>query len=211
MPLAALAVVVDRLFIRTLIAPGEFPGESAAWRAAEFPLGRLGPSWRGVSGHPQGHPGAVDPVTAGAGANRGEPAACTRSDASSAPPDVFRPLSPRHPHDESWPGLLLLARGSPVFFAYAHGVLSRMRREGNQHQAHGVVLEMQCRRSTSSTPPSKRSPKGEQRLEKEESASGWRSLTPRAGSGSASELGQASGQREGCTATLNGRLTLPGR
>ncbi|MGB5241059.1 MAG: SulP family inorganic anion transporter, partial [Prochlorococcaceae cyanobacterium] len=55
--------------------------------------------------------------------------------------DVFRPLSSRHPRDETWPGLLLLRAEGRLFFANAHGVLTRMRAEINQHQPRVVVLD----------------------------------------------------------------------
>ena len=55
--------------------------------------------------------------------------------------DVFRPLSARHPRDETWPGLLLLRAEGRLFFANAHGVLQRMRAEINQHQPRVVVLD----------------------------------------------------------------------
>ncbi|MCP9839251.1 SulP family inorganic anion transporter [Synechococcus sp. J7-Johnson] len=55
--------------------------------------------------------------------------------------DVFRPLSARHPHDETWPGLLLLRAEGRLFFANAHGVLTRMRAEVDRHQPRVVVLD----------------------------------------------------------------------
>jgi len=55
--------------------------------------------------------------------------------------DVFRPLSPRHPHDETWPGLLLLRAEGRLFFANAHGVLTRMRAEVDRYQPKVVVLD----------------------------------------------------------------------
>jgi MFS superfamily sulfate permease-like transporter len=55
--------------------------------------------------------------------------------------DVFRPLTSRHPHDETWPGLLLLRAEGRLFFANAPGVLARMRAEIDQHQPQVVVID----------------------------------------------------------------------
>lgn len=137
MPLAALAVVVI-VYSFELIAPGEFLAIRRV-RAAEFHwavVAFLGVVFLGTL---KGILVAVilsllalvqqevNPPVYAIGRKLGT--------------DVFRPLSPRHPHDESWPGLLLLRAEGRLFFANAHGVLSRMRAEVNQHQPRVVVLD----------------------------------------------------------------------
>ena len=54
---------------------------------------------------------------------------------------VFRPLSPLHPNDETWPDLLLLRAEGRLFFANAQEVRRRMRELIDQHEAKVVVLD----------------------------------------------------------------------
>lgn len=54
---------------------------------------------------------------------------------------VFRPLSPRHPTDETWPGLLLVRAEGRLFFANAEGVAARIRALIEQHRPRVLVLD----------------------------------------------------------------------
>ncbi|SBO41788.1 SulP family inorganic anion transporter [Cyanobium sp. NIES-981] len=54
---------------------------------------------------------------------------------------VFRPLSPRHPDDETWPGLLLVRAEGRLFFANAEGVAARIRALIEQHRPRVLVLD----------------------------------------------------------------------
>jgi sulfate permease, SulP family len=137
MPLAALAVVVI-VYSFELIAPGEFLAIRRV-RHAEFQwavVAFLGVVFLGTL---QGILVAVilsllalvqqevNPPVYAIGRKRGT--------------DVFRPLSERHAADETWSGLLLLRAEGRLFFANAHGVLTRMGAEVEQHQPQVVVLD----------------------------------------------------------------------
>ncbi len=137
MPLAALAVVVI-VYSFELIAPGEFLAIRRV-RDIEFRWALV--AFLGVVflGTLQGILVAVilsllalvqqevNPPVYAIGRKRGT--------------DVFRPLSSRHSHDETWPGLLLLRAEGRLFFANAHGVLLRMRAEVDRHHPRVVVLD----------------------------------------------------------------------
>ncbi|WP_399237679.1 SUMF1/EgtB/PvdO family nonheme iron enzyme [Synechococcus sp. CS-1328] len=135
MPLTALAVVVI-VYSFELIAPGEFLAIRRV-RHAEFNwavVAFLGVAFLGTL---KGILVAVilsllalvqqevNPPVYAIGRKRGT--------------DVFRPLSARHPHDETWHGLLLLRAEGRLFFANAHGVLTRMRAEVDRHRPKAVV------------------------------------------------------------------------
>ncbi|MBE9171682.1 STAS domain-containing protein [Cyanobium sp. LEGE 06143] len=55
--------------------------------------------------------------------------------------DGFRPVSPQHPEDETWPGLLILHPEGRLFFANAEAVASRMRQRIHQRRPRVVVLD----------------------------------------------------------------------
>ncbi len=60
--------------------------------------------------------------------------------------DVFRPLSPEHPDDETWPGLLIVRVEGRIFFANAQRVFDRVR--PLVEQARPSVLVLHCRAIT---------------------------------------------------------------
>lgn len=55
--------------------------------------------------------------------------------------DVFRPISPDHPEDQAWPGLLLLRAEGRLFFANAQAVSASMRQLIDQADPKVVVLD----------------------------------------------------------------------
>jgi MFS superfamily sulfate permease-like transporter len=55
---------------------------------------------------------------------------------------VFRPIGPDHPHDETWPGLLLLRIEGPLFFANAQRVADLISAERQRSRAQ--VLAIDC-------------------------------------------------------------------
>ncbi|HEU5297327.1 MAG TPA: SulP family inorganic anion transporter [Burkholderiaceae bacterium] len=57
--------------------------------------------------------------------------------------NVFRPLSPEHPHDQTWPGLLLVRVEGRVFFANAQRVSELIQQLVEQAKPRVVVLD--CR------------------------------------------------------------------
>jgi len=146
MPLAALRWVVDRLFSskdRSCASSWRF----RAVRAANFTGPFVGLPGRWVFlGTLKGFLVAVILSLLGAGKQEVNPPVVRASDASSGTDVIPVSLRPRHPHDESWPGLFAPPRGgSPVFLPIAHGVLSRMRAEVNQHQPTGGGARCSCR------------------------------------------------------------------
>ena len=54
---------------------------------------------------------------------------------------VFRPISPEHPDDESWPGLLLLKIEGRLFFANAQRVADLIRSEQQRTRAQVLVID----------------------------------------------------------------------
>ncbi|KXB29089.1 sulfate transporter [Dechloromonas denitrificans] len=56
--------------------------------------------------------------------------------------DVLRPLSPEHPDDETFPGLLILRPEGRLFFVNAPMVAEQMRALVDQHQPRVVVLDL---------------------------------------------------------------------
>jgi len=56
--------------------------------------------------------------------------------------DVLRPLSPRHPDDETIEGLLILRPEGRLFFANAQQVADRIRALIAQHRPRVVALDM---------------------------------------------------------------------
>jgi MFS superfamily sulfate permease-like transporter len=54
---------------------------------------------------------------------------------------VFRPISPEHPNDESWPGLLLLKIEGRLFFANAQRVAGPNRSEQQRTRAQVLVID----------------------------------------------------------------------
>jgi high affinity sulfate transporter 1 len=56
--------------------------------------------------------------------------------------DVLRPLSPRHPDDETFEGLLILRPAGRLFFANAQHVADRIRALIAQHQPRVVALDL---------------------------------------------------------------------
>ena len=56
--------------------------------------------------------------------------------------DVFRPISPEHPNDESWPGVLMLKIEGRLFFANAQRVADLIRSE--QQRIRAQVLMIDC-------------------------------------------------------------------
>jgi high affinity sulfate transporter 1 len=54
---------------------------------------------------------------------------------------VFRPISPQHPNDESWPGVLLLKIEGRLFFANAQRVADLIRSEQQRTRAHVLVID----------------------------------------------------------------------
>ena len=54
---------------------------------------------------------------------------------------VFRPISPEHPDDESWPGLLLLRIEGRLFFANAQRVADLIRSEQQRTRAQVLVID----------------------------------------------------------------------
>jgi len=95
-------------------------------------------------GHHTGHTGGRDlSLLALVQTRKVKPADCTRFGRKLGT-DVFSgTLSPRHPHDESWPGPVasLAAPRVACFFANAHAFSSRMRAGGEpKHQPTVVVL-----------------------------------------------------------------------
>jgi high affinity sulfate transporter 1 len=56
--------------------------------------------------------------------------------------DVLRPLSPEHPDDETFPGLLILRPEGRLFFANAQQVHDQMQQLIEQHQPRVVALDM---------------------------------------------------------------------
>jgi MFS superfamily sulfate permease-like transporter len=55
--------------------------------------------------------------------------------------DVFRPISPEHPDDENWPGLLLLRIEGRLFFANAQRVADLIRSEQQRTRAQVLVID----------------------------------------------------------------------
>jgi high affinity sulfate transporter 1 len=55
--------------------------------------------------------------------------------------DVFRPLSPEHPDDETWPGLLMVRPVGRIFFANAQRVGEKIRASIDRTKAAVVVLD----------------------------------------------------------------------
>jgi len=56
--------------------------------------------------------------------------------------DVLRPVSPEHPDDETFPGLLILRPEGRLFFVNAQSVAEQMKALVMQHQPKVVVLDM---------------------------------------------------------------------
>jgi len=56
--------------------------------------------------------------------------------------DVLRPLSPEHPDDETFPGLLILRPEGSLFFVNAQGVADRINALVAEHRPRVVVLDM---------------------------------------------------------------------
>ncbi|HKE44098.1 MAG TPA: SulP family inorganic anion transporter [Steroidobacteraceae bacterium] len=56
--------------------------------------------------------------------------------------NVFRPLSPEHPDDETFPGLLLLRLGGRIFFLNAERTAERIRALNAEARARVVVLDL---------------------------------------------------------------------
>jgi anti-anti-sigma factor len=56
--------------------------------------------------------------------------------------DVLRPLSPEHPDDETFPGLLILRPEGSLFFLNAQGVADMIRSLVAEHKPQVVVLDM---------------------------------------------------------------------
>ena len=54
---------------------------------------------------------------------------------------VFRPISPEHPNDESWPGVLLLKIEGRLFFANAQRVADLIRAEQQRTRAQVLVID----------------------------------------------------------------------
>ena len=54
---------------------------------------------------------------------------------------VFRPISPEHPNDESWPGVLLLKIEGRLFFANAQRVADLIRSEQQRTRAQVLVID----------------------------------------------------------------------
>ncbi len=55
--------------------------------------------------------------------------------------DVFRPVSTRHPGDQTWPGLLLLRLEGRLFFANVQQVRQRMRDLVDRHRPKVLVID----------------------------------------------------------------------
>jgi MFS superfamily sulfate permease-like transporter len=55
---------------------------------------------------------------------------------------VLRPVSPEHPDDETFPGLLILRPEGRLFFVNAQSVAEQMKALVMQHQPKVVVLDM---------------------------------------------------------------------
>jgi SulP family sulfate permease len=56
--------------------------------------------------------------------------------------DVLRPLSPEHPDDETFPGLLIARPEGRIFFVNAQSVGDRIRELVAQHEPRVVALDM---------------------------------------------------------------------
>jgi anti-anti-sigma factor len=56
--------------------------------------------------------------------------------------DVLRPLSPEHPDDETFDGLLIARPEGPIFFANAQSVGDQVNALIQQHQPDVVALDM---------------------------------------------------------------------
>jgi SulP family sulfate permease len=56
--------------------------------------------------------------------------------------DVLRPLSPEHPDDETFPGLLILRPEGRIFFVNAHYVAERIAALVQQHQPRVLALDL---------------------------------------------------------------------
>ena len=56
--------------------------------------------------------------------------------------DVLRPLSPEHPDDETFPGLLILRPEGRLFFVNAQSVADQIKALVEQHQPSVVILDM---------------------------------------------------------------------
>jgi anti-anti-sigma factor len=56
--------------------------------------------------------------------------------------DVLRPLSPEHPDDETFEGLLILRPEGRLFFGNVQYVADQMRELIAQHEPHVVVIDM---------------------------------------------------------------------
>lgn len=56
--------------------------------------------------------------------------------------NVFRPHSPEHPEDETFPGLLLLRPEGGIFFANAQRIAQKMRALLNEHSPRVLVLDL---------------------------------------------------------------------
>jgi MFS superfamily sulfate permease-like transporter len=56
--------------------------------------------------------------------------------------NVFRPVSPEHPDDETWPGLLILRPEGRVFFANAERIGDKMRPLIDEAQPKVVALDL---------------------------------------------------------------------
>jgi MFS superfamily sulfate permease-like transporter len=56
--------------------------------------------------------------------------------------NVFRPRSPEHPEDETFPGLLLLRPEGGIFFANAQRLGQKMRALLNEHTSRVLVLDL---------------------------------------------------------------------
>jgi MFS superfamily sulfate permease-like transporter len=56
--------------------------------------------------------------------------------------DVLRPVSPEHPDDETFPGLLIARPEGRIFFVNAENVAEQLRGLVAQHQPRVVALDM---------------------------------------------------------------------
>ncbi|MFS6825850.1 STAS domain-containing protein [Cyanobium sp. ATX-6F1] len=137
MPIAALAAVVV-VYSFELIAPGEFLAIRRV-RVTEFHWALIAFAGVVLLGTLKGILVAVVVSLLALAQQEVNPPvyALARKPGS----DVFRPISPEHPEDQTWPGLLLLRAEGRLFFANAQSVATLMRHLIDAVQPKVVVLD----------------------------------------------------------------------
>ncbi|MCP9848650.1 SulP family inorganic anion transporter [Cyanobium sp. Morenito 9A2] len=137
MPIAALAAVVV-VYSFELIAPGEFLAIRRI-RVTEFHWALIAFAGVVLLGTLKGILVAVVVSLLALAQQEMNPPvyALARKDGT----DVFRPISPEHPGDQTWTGLLLLRAEGRLFFANAQSAATAMRHQIDAAQPKVVVLD----------------------------------------------------------------------